>query len=197
MIQAISTKFCLPTSTVLAACWQPSFFSVFLLITCWIAQVAGAEQPPEVEKAEFGEVRVVYKCGNIWMASQPSAADLQLMAERGITCVVTLRTDEEVAWDEQGTAEALGLDFRKFPISSIESLTDDVFAQTRKLFQQRASEPIFVHCGAAVRVAAVWAAYRVLDQGVALETALVEAEKIGLRSPKMQARVKEYVESQK
>lgn len=177
--------------------------AVFLLAGQSVQSVSGqapdAKQPPKVEKASFGKVQVVWKCGDIWMASQPSPADLDAMASQGIYCVVTLRTDEEVEWDEKGTAKQLGLDFHEIPVSSVESLTDEVFAKARKLMREHdeMDKPIFVHCGAAVRVAAVWAAYRVLDQGVGLETALLEAEAVGLRSPKMKARVTEYIQSQK
>lgn len=152
--------------------------------------------PESVEKVELGGVRVVYKCGNLWMASQPSEADLKLMSDLGVTCVVTLRTDEEVSWDEKGVTESLGMEFRKIPFASIESLTDEVFASARKLLAEKKNKPLFLHCGAAVRVAAVWAAYRVLDEGVPLEEALREAEPVGLRSSALKARVVEYIQSQ-
>lgn len=169
-----------------------------VLLTWFMAcNPAFSADPAPVEKAELGEVRVVYKCGNLWMASQPSEADIKLLAEKGVKCVATLRTDEEVSWDEEGLAKASGMEFREIPFSSIESLTDDVFAKSRKLMAEKKDEPLFVHCGAAVRVAAVWAAYRVLDEGVPMDKALMEAEMVGLRSQALKARVTEYIQSQK
>jgi ubiquinone/menaquinone biosynthesis C-methylase UbiE len=50
-----------------------------------------------------------------------------------------------------------------------------------------------LHCGSANRVGAVWLTYRVLDQGVPIETAIEEAKTIGLRSPEYEAKARDYI----
>ena len=187
-----SLRFLPKSSAVVGPCTR---FAWLFCVSLIVSPTFGSDPDP-VKKAELGGVQVVYKCGDLWMASQPSEADLKLMAELGVTCVVTLRTDEEVSWNEAGLTESLGMEFRKIPFSSIESLTDEVFANARKVIAEKKGKPLFLHCGAAVRVAAVWAAYRVLDEGVAMEKALKEAEPMGLRSPALRARVVEYIKSQ-
>jgi uncharacterized protein (TIGR01244 family) len=171
-------------------------------------QAAATDPPPaasdpnpatplgEVQPLEIGQIINVHQCGPVLMAGQPTPTDFDLLAKRGVKKIVTFRTDGEVQWDERARAAEVGIEFLEIPYASIESLTDEVFAESRKVIRQAKGEPIFLHCGAATRVAAVWLAYRVLDQGVDLEIATREAEKIGLRSPKLKSRVEEYIRSQ-
>lgn len=150
-----------------------------------------------IEPATLGDIRNLHRCGSIWIASQPSQADFARLKEQGITCVVTFRTPGEVEWDEAAEAKRLGMEFREIPYGTVDSLTDDVFAQTRELLKsQGKSQPIFLHCGAAVRVAAVWLTYRVLDENVPLAQAELEAEKMGLRSKALKERALQYIATQ-
>jgi uncharacterized protein (TIGR01244 family) len=178
-------------------------FALLIVVSAYLSNAQAGQEaetkagPSVVERAGIGGVRVVFKCGNLWLASQPSVEDLKLLADAGVQCVVTFRTDEEVEWDEQAEVEKAGMQFRSIPFSTIESLTDEVFDETRKMLRDSKDKPLFLHCGAAVRVAAVWAAYRVLDEGVSLEVALAEAEKVGLRSPKLRECVEQYIRAKK
>lgn len=150
-----------------------------------------------IEPATLGDIRSLHRCGSIWIASQPSQADFARLKEQGITCVVTFRTPGEVEWDEAAEAKRLGMEFKEIPYGTVDSLTDEVFAQTRELLKsQEKSQPIFLHCGAAVRVAAVWLAYRVLDENVPLAQAELEAEKMGLRSKALKERALQYIASE-
>ena len=153
-------------------------------------------QPSPVEPAEIGEIRNVHRCGTLLMAGQPTVADFELLSKQGVKCVVTFRTEGEVSWDEQAAVEKAGMEFKAIPYATIDSLTDEVFAASRKVLKENKGQPLLLHCGAATRVAAVWLAYRVLDEQVSLEKALAEAEKIGLRSKALRERALEYIEAQ-
>jgi uncharacterized protein (TIGR01244 family) len=153
-------------------------------------------EPATVQPSELGDIYNLHQCGNLLMAGQPTPEDFALLKEQGIQCVVTFRTEDEIDWDEQAAVEAAGMDFKAIRYGTLDSLTDDVFAASRKLLRENKNQPILLHCGAAVRVAAVWLTYRVLDEGVELEQALAEAQKIGLRSKALRERAVRYIEEQ-
>jgi protein tyrosine phosphatase (PTP) superfamily phosphohydrolase (DUF442 family) len=150
-----------------------------------------------VESRELGEIYNLYQCGPLLMAGQPTVADIGLLAKEGVKTIVTFRKPGEIQWDEKSEVEKNGLKYLEFPFAAIEELTDEVFNESRKLLCENGDTPILLHCGAAIRVAAVWLPYRVLDQEIELEIALLEAEKMGLKSPKLRERAVKYIESQR
>lgn len=153
-------------------------------------------KPAPVKPIELGEIQNLHQCGNLLMASQPTPADFLLLKQRGVQCIVNYRTDGEVTWDEKSAAESHGIEYISIPYGTIDSLTDEVFEKSRELLRKHKGKPLFLHCGAATRVAAVWLAYRVLDENVPLDTAVSEAEGVGLRSKALRARSLEYIKSQ-
>jgi protein tyrosine phosphatase (PTP) superfamily phosphohydrolase (DUF442 family) len=177
-----------------------ALFSVLFLYGSPALMASDPDAPSEVapiEPVTLGDIRNLHRCGSIWIAGQPSQADFARLKEQGITCVVTFRTPGEVDWDEAAEAAKLGMMFKEIPYGTVDSLTDDIFTETRSLLRMQAkSQPIFLHCGAAVRVAAVWLAYRVLDEKVPLAQAELEAEKMGLRSKALKQRALQYIASQ-
>ena len=50
-----------------------------------------------------------------------------------------------------------------------------------------------MHYASARRVGAVGVPYRVLDGGIALEDAVTEAKTIGLRTPELETKARDYV----
>ena len=130
---------------------------------------------------------------DILLAGQPSASDMQIAANIGVRTVVTLRHPQELTdWDEEETVTSAGMKFISIPFKPIEELTDEVFDEAREQFRS-AEKLILVHCSSANRVAAVWIPYRVLDQGIPYEQALIEARAIGLRTEEYQLRAEEYI----
>ncbi len=155
-----------------------------------------ASKPAPVQPIELGEIQNLHRCGNLFMAGQPTPADFLLLKQQGVKCIVNYRTDGEVNWDEKSAAESHGIEYISIPYGTIDSLTDDVFEKSRELLRKQKGQPLFLHCGAATRVAAVWLAFRVLDENVPLDTAVAEAERVGLKSKALRARSLEYIKSQ-
>ena len=56
-----------------------------------------------------------------------------------------------------------------------------------------ANQPVFIHCGSANRVGAVWMIKRALQDGWALDRARTEAEAIGLRSEALVSFATDYI----
>ena len=73
-----------------------------------------------------------------------------------------------------------------------DQLTDTVLDESLALLRD-ADRPLLMHCASANRTGAVWLAHRVLDGGLSVDQALIEARTVGLRSPAYEARVLEYV----
>ncbi len=154
--------------------------------------VAQAEPPP-VQDATLGQTPNVHSCGSLLLAGQPSPEDIAALRERGIHRVISLRTPDEITWDENHVAATQGLEFLQFPLGSADDLTDSVLDRLRALLRQSEKVPTLLHCGSANRVGAVWLTYRVLDQGVQLDRALEEAKQVGLRSTAFETRAKQYI----
>lgn len=153
--------------------------------------------PPAVQPAQLGQKLKVHLCGDkLCLAGQPSEDDIALIKESGFRRVISLRKDGEVDWDESARLRDAQLEFVHIPFQGEDELTDEVFSQIRKLLAESEQTPTMLHCGSANRVGAVWLAHRVLDQQVDLDTALAEAKKIGLKSPALEAKAKDYIQRQ-
>ena len=61
----------------------------------------------------------------------------------------------------------------------------------------KANQPVYIHCGSASRVGAMWMVKRVLQDGWAIDKATEEAKLIGLRSPTLEQFAVEYINTHK
>ena len=153
-------------------------------------------QPAPVKESSLGSTNNVHQCGGLFLSGQFAKEDLEKITERGIRRIITLRNDDEINWDEQEAVEAAGIEMVKVPFGSPDALTDEVFDKVRELLRDD-SKKTLLHCGSASRVGGVWLAFRVLDEGVDLQTALAEAEDIGLRTPFVKTKARDYIERKK
>ena len=169
-----------------------------MLLTCLLLALAGcaADAPPASSAPEpttCGDVRNLSVAGEIYMAGQPTADDFALLRARGIKTVINYRRQSEFDLNERAIVEGLGMTYVHYPWNGPDMLTDARLDEMRR--QMRDSErAILVHCGSANRVGAVWLAYRVLDEGVALETAIAEARAVGLRTEAYETITLAYIE---
>ncbi len=194
----------------------PARAAAALLLLLAACGAPTAEQPaptsapaaPTAPSAPTGHVAVTteklepFTCGTIqrlhtwngyFLASQPSADDLAQAKAGGIKTVVNLRKPTEpIGYDEAAAVEQLGLAYVTLPFSNKDELTDAVFDRARELLNG-IERPALVHCASANRVGALWLAWRTLDGGIALDAATAEAKTIGLKTPELEARAKEYV----
>ncbi len=150
---------------------------------------------PVVEATTLGDTNNVHRVGSLFLSGQFTSADIEAIKEANIRRVITLRKPEELKWDEKAAIEAAGLHWFEFPFREPAELSDEVFDQARKLLRESNETPTLLHCATANRVGGVWLAYRVLDQQVNWDSALAEANAIGLKNDGYIARAKEYVES--
>ena len=147
----------------------------------------------KLEPFACGTIQRLHTWNGYFLASQPSADDLAQAKAGGIKTVVNLRKPTEpIGYDEAAVAQQLGLAYVTLPFSHKDELTDAGFDRARELLNG-IERPALVHCASANRVGALWLAWRALDGGVALDVATAEAKTIGLKTPELEARAKEYV----
>lgn len=99
------------------------------------------------ESVEVGAIQACHRFDDVYLASQPSEADLrEARDEFGLKTVVNIRLPEEVAdIGEQAMVERLGLDYVNVPFRGPETLTDSVFEQLRAVLRDRDRRPMVVH----------------------------------------------------
>jgi uncharacterized protein (TIGR01244 family) len=118
-----------------------------------------------------------------------------LLRREGYVSIVNLRREGEPGVDIEGANAAAGqhgLRYFHVPISGSNPSPEAVDRFLQIVADSR-NQPVFIHCGSANRVGAVWLIKRVLLDGWSVEQATEEAEAIGLRSPALKAFAVEYV----
>ncbi|MBI1379739.1 MAG: hypothetical protein GC161_01480 [Planctomycetaceae bacterium] len=161
------------------------------------APVAPAVREATLEPVPWKATAKVHRFGDLYLASQPQASDLNQAQADGVRCVLDFRPEgEDRGYDEGALLAELGVPRTIVGFASAEELTDDVFDRARVALAEM-PRPLLVHCGSANRVGAVWIVYRTLDLGVDLEQAVTEAKTIGLRAPALEQRAREYVASRR
>lgn len=131
----------------------------------------------------------------VLFGGQPTAADLAEFSREGVTTVVNLRAPaemESVDFDEQKIVEDAGMTYLNVPVGrdelsgeTIETLFDVLAGSDRN--------KVLLHCASSNRVGYIWAMYRGVHDGVALERALEEGKRAGLRSEALVQRARDYI----
>jgi uncharacterized protein (TIGR01244 family) len=115
------------------------------------------------------------------IAGQIGPDQLKQIAQEGFKSVLNLQTPDEIGFliNEQQQVEDLGLCYVHMPIALDNINHNDL---TTQVLQQMAAlaKPILVHCSSDVRAAAMVLMYIATRQGVPLDQALQQAEKLGL-----------------
>src|ERR671912_991416 len=144
--------------------------------------IPGAAQVQKKEMAgvrNYSRVDATVGCGG---AVDPAA--MKALKGEGYVSVINLRlASEEGANVEAGraAAQAAGLKYIHLPFNAAmpDSKVVDSFLAA---VADKSNQPVFIHCGSANRVGAVWMIKRALQDGWEVDRARAEAEAIGLSS---------------
>jgi len=171
-------------------------WALIALMGCKAAEQKPAATAP-VEAVTCGTIKQIHAVDGLYLAGQPSAQDYALLKEQfGIKTVIDLRKPEEQrGFDEARAVQALGMSYITLPWNGAEELTDEKLDAMRKLLRE-SERPLLMKCGSSNRVGAGWLAYRVLDEGVALEQAVAQAKEVGMRTPAYETITREYIQKQ-
>ena len=115
------------------------------------------------------------------------------LKEGGLVSVINFRTAAEsgaTVEAGQAAAEAVGLKYFHMPFPTPTAELAEQFLDT---VADPANQPVYIHCGSANRVGAMWFIKRVKQDGWEADRAMAEAEAIGLRSAVLKEFALDYV----
>ncbi len=156
-----------------------------LLAACQTRQAATVAAAPAATSIELRAPGA-----GLYTAGQPAAGDWQVIAARGVTTVINLRPQAEMAGrDEAGEVAQAGMRYAEIPVSGTAGITIDNARALRTLLQD-ASGPVLVHCGSGNRVGAL-IALAAADAGASAEDAIAQGRAAGMTGA--EARVRELL----
>jgi len=164
-----------------------------------VAESPAAKEPAKpteaLEKYSCGTVERLHTWNGIFAGSQPAADDLRHAQANGIKTILNLRPkSEDPGFDESALVAELGMEYHLLPFATPAELSDDIFEKARAILRDESKRPLFFHCKSGNRVGAIWLAFRVLDGGSTIDAALEEAKQVGLKTPALEQRAREYIE---
>ena len=147
----------------------------------------------KLEKCELGHATPVHRLGRVYLAGQPTEADLPKLKVDGFRTIINLRLPDELPWDEASAVERAGMKYVHVPFQGEQQLTFPVFDKVLSALSDPKSGRVLLHCGSANRVGAVWYAHRVLHDKLDPVAAELEAKQVGLRDMAYLKKAQEYV----
>ncbi len=168
-------------STLLAGC---------AVALCGAVLAAQARKETVEGIRNFTRVDAVVACAG---ATAPEA--IAGLAAQGFKSIINLRlaTEQGAAIEEsKAAAEAVRIKYIHLPFNGSEPdvKVADAFIMA---VADPSNQPVFIHCGSANRVGALWLAKRMLVDRWDQDQAIEEARMIGLSSEALQAFALEYV----
>ena len=140
----------------------------------------------------FSRVDATVGCAG---ATDPSA--MAALKKEGFVSVVNLRVATEQGADVdagRAAAQAAGLKYIHLPFNAAApdpKVVDSFLAAVA----DKSNQPVFIHCGSANRVGAVWMIKRALQDGWDVDKARAEGEAIGLSNAQLAAFAVEYIKT--
>lgn len=165
-----------------------------MLITTILLLLSIAQQPPQ--KTTLPGATNVTRVDAVLMCGGATTDDaIPALRKDGFVSVINLRQANEAGVDidrSRAAAEAAGLRYVHVPVrgSALEPASVEAFLAA---VQDPANQPMYIHCGTANRVAAMWLIKRVLVDGWDVERATGEATAIGLTSAPLRGFALDYV----
>jgi uncharacterized protein (TIGR01244 family) len=164
--------------------------STALALVLAAAVVTAQQKQERAGITNFTKVDAVVACGG---ATETSA--LEGLKSDGFKSVVNLRLASEQGANieqNQSKAKELGLNYFHLPLSGAKP-DPAVVDQFLTVVSNKANQPVYIHCGSANRVGAVWLVKRVVQDGWPVEKATAEAKAIGLSAPALEKFALDYI----
>jgi uncharacterized protein (TIGR01244 family) len=156
-----------------------------------------AQDEEEVDVEDAGILNATSPAPGILFGGQPTKEQLEKLAAADYKTVIDLRLPaENRGYDEAAAAKAAGLEYVPVPVS--EQTLDDVATLDRfiEVFRET-DKPVLVHCGGGGRVAAVYYAWLVAEEGMSRDEALRRAKEEGLRTEQLIPTIDRYLDEKK
>jgi len=155
-----------------------------------------AAAPRQLAKQDVEGIRDFTRVdATVACAGATSVEAIAELKREGFVSIVNLRRASEPGANVEASraaAEAAGLTYIHLPFDS--SAPDQaVVTEFLAAVSNTANQPVFVHCGSANRVGALWLVKRVMRDGWTIAQATEEAKAIGLRSATLEAFALKYL----
>jgi uncharacterized protein (TIGR01244 family) len=127
-----------------------------------------------------------------------SSAVMPVLKNEGFATVINLRLAAETGADVQGgraAAEAAGMNYIHLPLDP-KKLDTAFVSEFMAAVGDVKNQPVYIHCGSATRVAALWMIGRVLNDGLAIDAASKEAGMIAAKPDSAVSMATRYITSQ-
>ena len=164
------------------------------LLICSGIAVSAQQKMERPGITNFTKVDAVVACGG---ATETAA--LEALKNDGIKAVINLRQASEAGANVEvnaARAKELGLNYIHLPLNG-QAPDNKIIDQFLAAVADKANQPVYIHCGAASRVGAVWLIKRVLQDGWPVEKATEEARFIGLRGAPLEQFALKYIADHK
>jgi uncharacterized protein (TIGR01244 family) len=167
----------------------------FLVMAALVLAVA-LPLAAQVKKQEMAGIRnysrvdATVGCGG---ATDPSA--MAGLKKEGYVSVINLRLANEEGANvdaARAAAQSAGLKYIHLPFNAAMPDTK-VVSDFLGAVADKSNQPVFIHCGSANRVGAMWMIKRVLQDGWTVERAQAEGEAIGLQNPQLKEFAANYI----
>jgi protein tyrosine phosphatase (PTP) superfamily phosphohydrolase (DUF442 family) len=160
-----------------------SAFTGLLFLVLIPAGLCAQAAPQAQEKPRPPLPNYVELTAKIGTGGQPGEGGLSQLTEKGYTAIINIRAfDEE--YDQVGEekqARQLGLRYYVVPFVAKQPGEPQALA-FNTLLSALKDVKVFVHCGSGNRVGSLMMIYLVLEEGMPLDKAELEARRAGLRS---------------
>lgn len=161
----------------------PALVSAGLMAACGSLSKQGVPPAfPPLEAAELGSMHNVSVSDGLWFGGLPTADDLDLARRRGIERVIVLCEPELLGGhDLQSTCADLGLECVDLGLRQEDPIPAEAVDRVIAFLGENPRRRTLMFCEDGSRSATLFAIHRVVNDGMALSEALVEARRSGMR----------------
>jgi len=167
-----------------------------LLVMTAVAVALAIPSAAQVKKQEMPGIRNYSRVdATVGCGGQTDPSAMAALKKEGYVSVISLRlpTEEGANVDAgRAAAQAAGLKYIHLPFNAA-SPDPKVVSEFLGAVADKTNQPVFIHCGSANRVGAMWMIKRALQDGWAVERAQAEGEAIGLTNPQLKEFAATYI----
>ena len=117
----------------------------------------------------------------LYRGAQPTRDGFRRLKELGVTTVINLRGEDDLAVAEKEAVEGAGLRYFNIGLPGMSGPSNEQVAQVMTIIDAPESGPVFIHCRrGSDRTGTIAAVYRISHEGWTAEKALAEAKRYGL-----------------
>ena len=161
-----------------------------VLVSLTLASCGGrsAHEAAIVEPHAIEGKKDLFQAGDFFFAGQPDVETFQWLVDQGVTLVINIRTEKEMAshtekhFDEDSLLQELEIEHARIPLGGDAGYPPAAVDQFAELLKKHEGK-ILIHCAGAGRVGYLWMAYLVKYRRFSIDEAIEIGKKIKFRIP--------------